>query len=87
MFEPKQQPQKGLFNPLSYDFSYKWLDDYDKSHILTIRSREVVYFDESRFRFMLKHLSDAVLEDRGGPRTNWEDDIAKVKEEITIKDS
>lgn len=85
MFQKNPQPQRGLFNPLPYDFTYNWMDDYDKWHTLTIKSREVSYFDEGQFNFMRKHLADEVLEARGGVKTNWEDDIKAIKEELEVK--
>lgn len=73
-----------LFNPLSSDFSYEWLDDENKKHTLTMNSREITYFPEPQAKFMMKHLADAIIHQRG-VRTNHEDEYKAILKEIQVE--
>ena len=54
----------GLFNPLSSSFSYEWFDDENVSHILTMEPISITYFTPSQATFMIKHLTDEVMNKR-----------------------
>jgi len=73
-----------LFNPLSEDFKYTWLDDGNKPHELTIPGREIAYFPDYQARFMAKHLADTVYNERGR-KINPEVDLKAILDEIYVK--
>lgn len=72
-----------IFNPLTTDFSYEWLDDFNKKHILTIPAMQIKQFNESQGRFVAKHLADCVLNERG-TKTNTEDELKKILKIIYV---
>ena len=53
-----------LYNPLDDSFSYKWYDDFHKPHLLSMPAGKVSYFSPSQAKFMTKHLTDAIIEQR-----------------------
>lgn len=52
---------KALFNPLSKDFSFEWLDDNNNPHVLVIKSQEIGRFPPHQYEFMRRHLADEIL--------------------------
>jgi hypothetical protein len=55
----------GVYNPMTEDFEYLWKDDNNKPHILKIPANQFVYFNESQGKYMIKHLSDAIMNKEG----------------------
>ncbi|MCR4343330.1 MAG: hypothetical protein NUV44_01060 [Candidatus Scalindua sp.] len=83
MKRPDPQEKRGLFNSLTHDFSYEWLDDTNKPHTLTIKSHEIGYFPTGQWQFMRRHLADAVINTRS-IKTNYEDEYKEVLKEIDV---
>jgi len=73
-----------LFNPLLTDFSYEWFDDENKPHTLVMRAREITRFPAGLVDFMVKHMTDEVINIRG-IKENVEIDTESIKKEILMK--
>lgn len=73
-----------LFNPLKKDFEYEWLDSNNTPHILSIPAREIAYFDHIHVDFMVKHLSDAVYNEREHHKSNASMEYEEIIKEIRV---
>ena len=73
-----------LFNPLSSDFSYTWLDDNNTPINLTIPAISIEYFTPPQANFMAKHLSDEIMNRRGYAK-NTEEQRNEILKEIYAK--
>ena len=69
----------GLFNPLSKEFNFEWKDDENQVHTLSLPPVDITYFTPPQARFLLKHLTDAVMAERG---LNGINNVAEIKEII-----
>lgn len=72
-----------LFNPLTEDFTYEWLDDSNKLWTFTIPALDTAEFPEPVARFMEKHLADK-LAIKADYKPNAEDAIAKALQQIRV---
>lgn len=71
--------QLPIYNPLSHEFSVKF--DYLGNGVpqeFTVGSQEIAWFDKPVFEHVKKHLTDAVLNERG----RWNEDQIIVRTEI-----
>lgn len=68
-----------LLNPLSKEVSFEWKDDENMSHNLVIGPLEIVYFTEPQARFMLKHITDAVMNEK---KLNGINNVSEIEEII-----
>jgi hypothetical protein len=75
-----------LFNPLENDFSYEWFDDKNKSHTLKLPSLTITDLPDIQGTFMLKHLSDEVLNKRWTKGFSTDHQLEEIKKEILIQD-
>ena len=75
-----------LFNPLTSDFSYEWLDDKNKSHLLKLPSLTITELPDDQGTFMLKHLADEVLNIRYTKSLGTDYQLEQIKKEILIQD-
>ena len=74
-----------IFNPLKKDFTVTYDTDGDSNpKAFTVKSLDVETFDNDTVgHHVLKHLADAILNERG-VKTNHADDYRDVINEITI---
>ena len=74
-----------LFNPLNYDFECTFRRDSDNvPETYKMRAREITYFPPRIATHMKKHLSDAVLNERG-IELNAELDRSNIYKEIEVE--
>ena len=73
-----------LFNPLDYDFECTYRRDSDNKPMpYKMRAREITYFSPRLAEHMKKHLSDAILNERG-IEFNAELDRENIYKEIEV---
>lgn len=73
-----------LFNPLSSEFSYEWLDDNNTPHLLVMPPISISYFTKEQAPFMLKHLTDEVMHQRGINPINNAQEVLDLKNELLV---
>ncbi len=72
-----------IFNPLKTDFTITYDIHGTGSPVpFTIPAIDMAGFEEPVATHVLTHLSQAILNERG-IKTNYDDDIANIKKEIT----
>jgi len=74
-----------LFNPLSRQFSREWLDDNNQSHTLVMEPIAITYFTPPQARFIVKHLTDAVMASRSLNDINNVAERKEIIEQIKVK--
>lgn len=75
-----------LYNPLLHDFEYIWYDEFDLAHQLVLPSLVITTLPNNQGEFMLQHLADEVMNDRGRTKETTEIQLARIKNEILIHD-
>ncbi len=73
-----------LFNPLSDPFDVEWLDDTNTPHALHMDPIAITYFTESQSKFMIKRLTDAVMNDRKLNGINHQKELKEIKNQILV---
>ena len=74
-----------LFNPLSQTFSYEWFNENNEKQILTMEPISISYFTESQADFMVKHLTDEVINRRKLNGINHRAEIEEIIRQIKVK--
>ena len=75
---------KKIFNPLTSDFSYEWLDDTDCIHLITLRAMDFTELSEEQAPFIARHLADKIYQERGSTKMDREEQMKKILEEINV---
>lgn len=73
-----------LFNPLAKSFEFEWKDDNNDVHTLSLDPISITYFTKPQAHFMLKHLTDAVMAERGLNGINNVEEIKEIIKQIQV---
>ncbi len=73
-----------LFNPLSSSFSYDWRDDSNITHTLVMDPISVSYFTLPQAEFMIKHLTDEIMNRRKLNGINHKGQIEEIIKQIRV---
>lgn len=74
-----------LFNPLNTIFSYEWFDDKNIKYTLTMDPIAITYFTKPQADFMVKHLTDEIMNKRKLNGINHVDEMKEIINQIRVK--
>ncbi len=73
-----------LFNPLSTTFSYDWKGDNNETHTLVMNPISITYFEPSQADFMVKHLTDEIMNKREINPINNKREVDEIIKRIRV---
>ena len=75
-----------IYNPLLKDFEYIWYDDHNEAHTLRLPSLVITTLPKSQGEFMLKHLTDEIINTRGNTKKGHDAQAEEIKKEVEVTD-
>ena len=75
-----------LYNPLLKDFEYPWYDDHNEAHTLRLPSLVITTLPKAQGDFMLKHLIDEIINERGNTKKGHDAQAEEIKKEVLVND-
>lgn len=74
-----------LLNPsLKNKYSFEWKDDNNNVNVLSIDPGEIIYFTPPQAVFMMKHLTDAIMAEKGYNGINNVAEMNEIQKQIKV---